>query len=162
MIPYFEINIEPDADYFLWALPVLFSFAILAKFPAVSDIATSFIKISRNWLLIIFGLLISIALFGTYSTYQQHIYIKGLIDTGKFSVVSGCIQNYRLDKIKRNTATFEIEGIEFSYNNYERTPFFYEKEFSGKVMKNGSCLEISYLPIAKKNGIIKIVQLTIK
>jgi hypothetical protein len=77
-------------------------------------------------------------------------YIKGLIDTGEFSAVSGCIQNYRLDKIKGNTATFEIEGIEFSYNNYERTPFFYEKEFSGQVMKNGSCLEISYLPIAKK------------
>lgn len=101
-----------------------------------------------------------IALFSTYSELQQDLDVKSQIDAGEFSLVSGCIQNYRLDEVKGHTATFEVQEVEFSYNNYTRTPFFYEKELPGKVIKNGNCLEISYLTISKENKIIKIVQLT--
>ena len=141
-------------------LPVLFLFAVFVKLPAVSDLVLSMVKISRNWLLTIFGLIFFIGLFRTYSELKQDIDIKKQIDAGEFLLVSGCIQNYRLDEVKGHTATFEVQGVEFSYNNYTRTPFFYEKELPGKVIKNGNCIEISYLPIAKENKIIKIVQLT--
>lgn len=147
-------------DYFLWVLPVLFLFIILIKFPAVSELATSLVNISRNWLLTIIGFIFFTGLFVTYSELKRDSEIKKQIDAGDFSVVSGCIQNYRLDKVKRQTATFEVEGVEFSFNSYTKTPFFYEKELPGKVVKNGSCLEVSYLPTIKENKIIKIVKLT--
>jgi len=158
--PYFEIKIEPSVDYFLWMFPVLFLFAILIRFSAVSDLATSLVNISRNWLLTIIGFIFFIGLFVTYSELKRDREIKKQIDAGDFSVVSGCIQNYRLDKVKRQTATFEVEGVEFSFNSYTKTPFFYEKELPGKVVKNGGCLKVSYLPTIKENKIIKIVKLT--
>lgn len=160
MSPYFEINIDPSVDYFLWVFPVLLLFTILIRFSAVSDLATSLVNISRNWLLTITGFIFFIGLFVTSSELKQDSEIKKQIDAGDFSVVSGCIQNYRLDKVKRQTATFEVEGVEFSFNSYTKTPFFYEKELPGKVVKNGSCLEVSYLSITKENKIIKIVKLT--
>ncbi|BDF95546.1 MULTISPECIES: hypothetical protein [Pseudoalteromonas] len=147
-------------DYFLWVFPVLFLFSILIRFSAVSDLATSLVNISRNWLLTIIGFIFIIGLFVTYSELKRDSEIKKQIDAGDFSVVSGCIQNYRLDKVKRQRATFEVDGVEFSFNSYTKTPFFYEKELPGKVVKNGSCLEVSYLPISKENKIIKIVKLT--
>ena len=128
--------------------------------PAITDLVLSTVKISRNWLLSIFGVIFFIALFSTYSELQQDLDVKSQIDAGEFSLVSGCIQNYRLDEVKGHTATFEVQEVEFSYNNYTRTPFFYEKELPGKVIKNGNCLEISNLTISKENKIIKIVQLT--
>ncbi|MFK3865013.1 hypothetical protein [Pseudoalteromonas rhizosphaerae] len=160
MSPYFEINIDPSVDYFLWVFPVLLLFTILIRFSAVSDLATSLVNISRNWLLTITGFIFFIGLFVTSSELKQDSEIKKQIDAGDFSVVSGCIQNYRLDKVKRQTATFEVEGVEFSFNSYTKNPFFYEKELPGKVVKNGSCLEVSYLSITKENKIIKIVKLT--
>lgn len=160
MNPYFEINLDPSVDYFLWVLPALFLFAAFVKVSVVSDLVVSVVKISRNWLLTIFSLIFFIALFGTYTALQKDIGIKKQIDAGEFSIASGCIQSYSLDKVKAHTATFQVEGVEFSYNNYTRTPFFYEKELPGKVIKNGTCLEISYLTIAKENKIIKIIQLT--
>jgi hypothetical protein len=132
----------------------------LIRFSAVSDLATSLVNISRNWLLTITGFIFFIGLFVTSSELKQDSEIKKQIDAGDFSVVSGCIQNYRLDKVKRQTATFEVEGVEFSFNSYTKTPFFYEKELPGKVVKNGSCLEVSYLSITKENKIIKIEKLT--
>jgi hypothetical protein len=147
-------------DYFLWVFPALLLFTILIRFSAVSDLATSLVNISRNWLLTITGFIFFIGLFVTSSELKQDSEIKKQIDAGDFSVVSGCIQNYRLDKVKRQTATFEVEGVEFSFNSYTKTPFFYEKELPGKVVKNGSCLEVSYLSITKENKIIKIEKLT--
>ncbi|MBB1506727.1 hypothetical protein H5203_14665 [Pseudoalteromonas sp. SG41-1] len=160
MSPYFEINVDPSVDYFLWVFPALLLFTILIRFSAVSNLATSLVNISRNWLLTITGFIFFIGLFVTSSELKQDSEIKKQIDAGDFSVVSGCIQNYRLDKAKRQTATFEVEGVEFSFNSYTKTPFFYEKELPGKVVKNGSCLEVSYLSITKENKIIKIVKLT--
>ena len=141
-------------------LPVLFLLVAFVRLPAITDLVLSTVKISRNWLLSIFGVIFFIALFSTYSELQQDLDVKSQIDAGEFSLVSGCIQNYRLDEVNGHTATFEVQEVEFSYNNYTRTPFFYEKELPGKVIKNGNCLEISYLTISKENKIIKIVQLT--
>ena len=160
MTPYFEISLKPSIDYFLWVLPVLFLLVAFVRLPAITDLVLSTVKTSRNWLLSIFGVIFFIALFSTYSELQQDLDVKSQIDAGEFSLVSGCIQNYRLDEVKGHTATFEVQEVEFSYNNYTRTPFFYEKELPGKVIKNGNCLEISYLTISKENKIIKIVQLT--
>ena len=160
MTPYFEISLKPSIDYFLWVLPVLFLLVAFVRLPAITDLALSTVKISRNWLLSIFCVIFFIALFSTYSELEQDLGVKSQIYAGEFSLVSGCIQNYRLDEVKGHTATFEVQEVEFSYNNYTRTPFFYEKELPGKVIKNGNCLEISYLTISKENKIIKIVQLT--
>ncbi|WDD99944.1 hypothetical protein [Thalassomonas actiniarum] len=159
MSPYFEINIEPSADYFLWIFPFAFLFVVFVKLPIATDLVSSLIKVSREWFLTAYCATFVISLFATYSEYQRDSGIKALIEAGKFAVVSGCIENYRLDNVKGHTATFEVEGIEFSYNNYTNTSFFYEKEFSGNAMKNDSCLEISYLPVGKENKIIKIVLL---
>jgi len=160
LTPYFEINLNPNPDYFLWFVPVAILFIFFFKFQPATDSICTFIRLSRTKFLSAYFIVTLISLIGTYNVYSEHSKINDLIERGEFKVVSGCIENYKLDDVKGNSASFDLAGVNFSYNNYTRTSFFYEREYTYEVMKNGSCLEISFIPSERKNGIIKIVQLT--
>lgn len=159
MNPYFVSQINPSLDDFAWMLPVCCFYAVCVKFPILTDLFTDCTKVPRRWFLSVAGLLIVLSALGTYSRYSDSLLLKKAIEAGDFQVVTGCIDNYQIASDKNSTLSFEINSIVFSYNKASRGPFFYEKVYSGQVIKNGSCLEISYLPFKSSNAIIKIVQL---
>ena len=153
------MNLNPNPDYFLWFVPVVILFIVFVKFQPVTDFVCSFFRLSRTKFLSTYFIVTLISLFVTYKVYSDDVKINDMIAKGEFKVVSGCIENYKLDDVKGHTASFDLAGVNFSYNNYTRASFFYEREYNYEVMKNGSCLEISFIPFEGKNGIIKIVEL---
>lgn len=140
-------------------LPVCCFYAVCVKLPIITDMVAAWTKVPRRWFLSVVGLIIVLGALGTYSQYTADLQLKKAIEAGNFQVVTGCIDNYQIASDKNSTVSFKINSIVFSYNKASRGPFFYEKVYSGQVIKNGSCLEISYLPLKNSNGIIKIVQL---
>ncbi len=159
MNPYFEIKLDPTIDQFLWIFPVIFLIAMAIKFTVVTDIIFEYTKATRGTIIVTSILITLVSFVVTWFEYRNHQNIRKLIDNKEYEVVSGCIKNYIIDKAKRNK-TFEIEEVQFSYNNYTTTPFFHERSFEGSFIKNGNCFSISYLLYRGQNKIIKIDQTT--
>lgn len=117
MTPYFEINLNPNPDYFLWFVPVAILFIVFVKLQPLTDVICAFIRLSRTKFLSAYCIVTLIPLIGTYNVYSEHSKINDLIARSEFKVVSGCIENYELDDVKGHTASFDLSGVNFSYNN---------------------------------------------
>lgn len=82
-------------------------------------------------------------------------------ESGQYEVVEGYVENFKpMPYEGHSNESFEINGVEFSYSDYEITSGYHNAKSHGGVIEgNGQYLKIGYVHNVQGNTIVYIEQL---
>ena len=158
MSVYFEVTTNTNVDYLITpALFVLF-IVLVHKYPVFSEIVADITKVKRLTLIRIFTALMLLGVIGFGLNYTKQIELQSLIENKDYSIVKGCIEEYKIDVPKQGTKveSFTVENIYFEFSNYDSGLYFNGKDHMDNFLTNGQCVSISYIRIGVANRIVKI------
>jgi len=84
----------------------------------------------------------------------MHSKIVGAYNRGKYQIVEGYVENFDpMPYSGHANESFEINGIAFSYSDYNKHPGYHNAKSHGGVIKgNGQHLKIGYVYLNKTYG----------
>ncbi|PKF56419.1 hypothetical protein CW748_10730 [Alteromonadales bacterium alter-6D02] len=90
--------------------------------------------------------------------YTKQLELQNLIENKDYSVVEGCIQEYKIDVPKQGTKveSFMVRNIYFEFSNHDSDLYFNGKDHVDNYLTNGQCVSISYIKTKVANRIVKI------
>jgi hypothetical protein len=155
---YFEATTNTSIDYFI--TPVLFVLFIVLvhKYPVFSEIVTDITKVKRLTFIRIFTALMLFGVIGFALNYSKKLELRNLIESKGYSVVDGCIEEYKIDVPKQGSKveSFKVGNIYFEFSNYDSELYFNSNDHIDNFLINGNCVSISYIQIGVANRIVKI------
>jgi hypothetical protein len=100
----------------------------------------------------------SFGVIGFALSYSKQLELQDLIENKDYSIVEGCIEEYKVDVPKPGTKveSFKVEDIYFEFSNDDSGLYFNGKDHVDNYLTNGQCVSISYIPIGVANRIVKI------
>ena len=90
--------------------------------------------------------------------YTKQLELQNLIENKDYSVVAGCIEEYKIDVPKQGTKveSFKVGNIYFEFSNYDSDLYFNGQDHTDNYLTNGQCVSISYIKTRGDNKIVKI------
>lgn len=107
---------------------------------------------------------VSTLLFGI-GVWSLHLFMYNKLmnayESGQYEIVEGYVENFKpMPYEGHSNESFEINGVEFSYSDYEITSGYHNAKSHGGVIEgNGQYLKIGYVQNVQGNTIVYIEQL---
>jgi hypothetical protein len=158
---YFESQMGLALDELLPILPIALVLFLLFKFPEISTHISGILKTSRSKILWGFSSISCVVVFRSIFSYFEIAHLQAFINEKKYEVAVGCVENYSVEvsPTKYKTERFVVENTQFELSNFTKSMYFTGEDHSDNFIRNGRCLEISYIQNGYENNIFKIVQL---
>ena len=82
---------------------------------------------------------------------------RAALDAGEHELAEGIVEDFQpLARHADTPESFTVNGVYFSYSDYNISPAFKTSQSKGGPIREGLAVRISYLPHAQKNAILKV------
>ena len=141
-----------EFDFFILAVPIIM-IIFISVFPWIikksyegknASLNIKFVKIFFLGAIVFVTLLSAVVLIAQFNMYNETV---GAYNRGEYQTVEGYVENFDPMPYEGHTdESFEINGIKFSYSDYNIHPGYNNTKSHGGVIKeNGQHLKIGYV-----------------